>query len=239
MSETNVIVPKAKVKLDVVDINRMQEEEAAIAAAIMARVTAPTGDRIRINKDKTFSLPDGSTAPALTAVVVDFVSINEYYKGKFDPKNYTTPVCVAIGVERKEMKPFDASPEKQNKECSSCWANQWKSDGNGKACKDQRMLALLAPDAQEDGPLMVLKVSPTGTRFWDQHVATLANMLGATPLKVLTEVTFEPAVDYATLRFRTVGKNDGWATAFSRHAEARKRLLTEPELAPVVAPEKK
>ena len=99
------------------------------------------------------------------------------------------------------------------------------------------MLAILPVDAQEDGPLMLLKVSPTGTRYWDQHVSTLANMISSTPIKVQTEISFDPNLDYPSLRFSTVGPNESWATAFARHAEARKRLLTEPELAPIAVAE--
>lgn len=202
---------------------------AAEAALMAARLAAPTGDVIRINKDKTFALPDGSTNDTIDAVIVDFVSMNQFYPGKFDPKDFKPPVCMALGVERKEMRPFESSPQKQSEFCVSCPMGQWGSDGKGKACKDQRLLALVAPAAQDDGALMVLKVSPTGTRYWDQYASGLAAKSDL-PFKKVTRIEFDQKSDYASLRFSVVGPNDGWATAFGRRTEARKRLLTEPEL---------
>lgn len=210
------------------------EELAAEQLAMRARIGAPSGDVIRVNKDKTFTLPSGDTAPTLGVVVVSFATMNQYYKGKFDPKNVQPPVCMAIGTDLATMKPFDKVPEAQNKDCHTCWANQWGSDGKGKACKNQRVLALLAPQMQADGPLMVLKVSPTATRFWDSYVTQVMNQVGAL-IKVVTEISFDQGADYPSLRFRMAGLNEAWHDAFPRRSPALERLLAEPDFAPAAA----
>lgn len=213
------------------------EELAAEALKIRERIGAPSGDAIRVNKDKTFSLPTGESNERLAVVVVNFVTMNQYYQGKYDPKNIQPPVCMAAGTDLATMKPFAKVAEPQNKDCHTCWANQWGTDGKGKACKNQRVLAVLAPNYQVDGPLMLLKISPTGTRFWDSYVTQVINMAGAL-IKVVTEITFDPNVDYASLRFKIAGPNDGWKDAFARRGPALERLLVEPDFAPAVVAEK-
>jgi hypothetical protein len=207
------------------------EELAAEALAMQKRIGAPSGDLIRVNKDKTFSLPSGETAPVLSVVIACFVSMNQYYEGKYDPKNIQPPVCMAIGQEIALMKPFETAPKVQNTDCHTCWANQWGTDGKGKACKNQRLLAVLAPGAQADGPLMILKVSPTGTRFWDNYVTQAIALAGAL-IKIVTEVSFDQNSDYASLRFKIQKPNENWHDAFPRRVTALERLLTEPDFAP-------
>ena len=209
------------------------EELAAEALVMMRRIGAPSGDLIRINKEKTFSLPSGDTAPVINAVVVGFVSMFQYYEGKYDPKNIAPPVCMALGQEIETLVPFADAPKPQNKDCHTCWANQWGTDGKGKACKNQRLLALLAPDMQADGPLMLLKVSPTGTRFWDSYVNKVMSLTGAL-IKVVTEIKCDEAAEFASLRFNVLRPNDKWQDAFGRRAAALERLMTKPEFAPAV-----
>ena len=235
MSEAAPAVKPTIAKAKVVTPNlpaNYDEELAAEALAMQKRIGAPSGDLIRVNKDKTFSLPNGESAPVLAVVVVGFVSMNQYYGGeKYDPKNIKPPVCMALGQEIALMKPFDKVPKKQNEDCHTCWANQWGTDGKGKACKNQRVLAVLAPGAQADGPVMLLKISPTGTRFWDSYV-TQAVATGGALIKVVTEVTFDTAADFPSLRFKLLKPNPDWHDAFPRRAPALERLLAEPDFAP-------
>lgn len=214
-----------------------EEQLAAEALAMAKRIGAPSGDLIRINKDKTFSLPDGATSPTLGVIVAGFVAVNQYYPGKFDPKEIKPPVCMATGTEIIDMRPWPESPELQGKDgCHTCWANQWGTDGKGKACKNQRMLAVLGPKGQMDGPMMTLKVSPTGTRYWDNYVTQVMQLTGAL-IKVITEISFDANADYPSLRFKVLGPNDTWQDAFGRRGPAMERLMTKPDFTPaVVAP---
>jgi hypothetical protein len=205
----------------------VSEEFAADIQNLAKRLNTSGGDAIRINKNKTFALPGSAEdLPILTAVVVDWISLYEYYKGKFDPKNISAPVCFARGTEPDEMAPYDAVPERQSDMCKPCPQNQWGSDGTGKACKNQLMLALLAPDNQGEGEIMLLKVSPTAIKYFEKYVAKL----GAKKLhvaQVLTKISFDPNVDYASLRFEPLDTNPDTAAAAERRKEARQVLLTE------------
>lgn len=69
-----------------------------------------------------------------------------------------------------------------------------------KACKNSRLLALLPVDADDETPIMVLKVSPTALKAFDSYVASVARSFQLPPLGVVTEIGFDEAVTY-TARF--------------------------------------
>jgi hypothetical protein len=211
----------------------LREELNSEALLIRDRIGTPSGDYIGVTKDKTFRLPGtDNEAEELRAVIVDWVSFNQFYEGKFDAKNIKPPVCAAIGVLVKDMKPFDTSPKKQFDNCEKCPKNQWPAGGSGsRECKNQRLLALLVP-GQPEGGLALLKVSPTGIRYFDKYVNTIANSNATVqhPIGVVTRITFDQNVDYSSLRFALDGVNEDIEAFAARRKEARTRLLTPPEM---------
>jgi hypothetical protein len=213
------------------------EQLAREAAEIASRIGAPGGDVIQVTQDKMFKFPDGTEdAGPFEAIIVDFVSGNYFYEGRYDPKTITPPACFALGLDPKNLVPSNSSPSKQASDCNACPNNQFGSNGAGKACKNTRVLALLPPDATDDTPLWVLKLSPTALKAFDAYVAKIASSLSAPPIKVISTIGFDPAQDYATIRFGQPKPNPNLGTFFGRREEARKRLLTEPDVSKVDAP---
>lgn len=212
----------------------LREELSADALSIKDRIGAPSGDFIGVTRDKTFRLPGiDKEAKELRAIVVDFVNFNQYYEGKFDPKNIKPPVCAALAIRQDELKPLDTAPKPQHEDCDSCPQNQWGSDGGkGRACKNQRLLALLPADNPEAGPLGLLKVSPTGIKHFDKYVNTIANSTLPVPhpIAFITRIYFDESADYASLRFEQDGINEQLEVSATRRKEARARLLTPPDM---------
>lgn len=207
------------------------EEMNREALQIADRIAAPSGDFISVTKNKTFRLPGVDTeAPVITAIVLDWVSYNTLYDGKYDPKNIKPPVCVAIGKSEKELAPFPDSPKKAADGCYACPNNQWGTDGRGKLCKNQRMLAVVSPTDQENGPIMVIRVSPTGVKHWDDYAKHIMQGSGPVthPCGYITEMSFDPSQDYASLRFKPLELNEQLQVAWGRRREALTRLLTPP-----------
>lgn len=203
------------------------------AAEIQAKLGAPGGDRVVVGLDKSFSFPDGrkSTEP-FKAVIVDFASGNFMYREKFNAKNIVPPICFALGTDPKDLWPSSNSPEMQCKDgCNNCPNNAFGSDGDGKACRNMRLLALLPSDADDDTPFSVIHVSPTALKAFDGYVAKLASM-GKLPCSVVTMIGFDTKLDYASLRFGNPDPVDDDRLGYfmGRQAEAMKRLLTEPDL---------
>lgn len=205
--------------------------------ALKNRIAAPSGDRIQITQDKLFKLPNGENSDTLTCIIVDFVNANFFYESGYQKGEITPPACFAIGVNTAELAPSTNSPEAQHDKCSGCWANQFGSAGKGKACANTKLLAVLPPDADQETPLMILKVSATGIKPFDSYVGSVARSFQRPPRGVITEISFDPNVTYASLRFSPVAPCDDsqFMLAHSRKGEAMERLLVEPDVSAMQA----
>ena len=222
-----------------VDVAAQMAEEIA---GFQSRLSAPGGDRIKPVLGKGFEMPNGDTADELSVIIVDFVSMNTLYDGAYNPNNITPPKCFAIGLEPTGMEPSANSPDCQSDGgCTSCWANQWKSatnGGAGKACGNSKVIAVIAPDGDVDSPLMLLKVSATAIKNFDAYVASVARTFQRPPRGVITTITLDPNVDYASVRFGNPQPcdKDQLALAYSRREEAMARLTAEPDVSSYEAP---
>ena len=209
----------------------------SIQAALQAQVaalsekTAPAGGNyIRLSPGK-FTLPDGTTTPGpLELVIVEFASANKFWPGNYDPKNIESPVCFALGTNPLKMVPSNNSPEKQSDDCQSCPNNQYGSAGDGKACKNSRVLAVLPPDADADTPMWLLATSPTANKGFDGYVAGVARTFQMPPIGVVTSVSLDPSTTYAKLVFGNPAVNEHLDVHFARQEEARAMLAIEPEV---------
>ena len=157
-AKTGNVVALKKTSGAVVDI---QAALRAQAAAVADKTAPASGISIRVTQDKQCVLPDGQKTSELDVVIVDFVSRNEFYEGAFDKDNMSSPACFAIGNIPAKLIPSANSPQAQCEDCASCPMNAFGSAGKGKACKNMRLLAVMPPDADEDTPLWLMKVSPT------------------------------------------------------------------------------
>lgn len=201
----------------------------AQAAAIGERTQPASGNRIR-TKGKNFILPDGSEAASLDLIIVDFTTVHKFYEGNYDPKNITPPACFAIGTNPRQMTPSDNSPNLQADSCQGCPMNEFGSAGNGKACKNGRLLAVLPPDADDKSEMWTLEVSPTAIKGFDGYVASVARQFGMPPVSVVTTVSLDESVDYAKLVFSNPTPNERLEIAYARQAEAQELLSVEPDV---------
>lgn len=222
------------------NIVSIQERMRAEVATLAERTAPPSGDTISITQDKHFKLPNGTKhAGPMQLVIVDFISENRFYEGTYNPKSIVPPACFALGVVPTTMAPSKNAPNKQSDKCTSCPMNEFGSaeNGKGKACKNTRVLAVLPIDADADTPLAILKVSPTGLKSFDGYVNAVAAKFNLPPMGVITEVSFDPGSEHASLRFSNpTPAGDALLTlAFSRKAEARNRLEVEPDVSQYVA----
>ena len=219
----------------IVDI---KAQMAADLAALSNRTAPAGGDKIQL-KNKKFVLPSGDSTDVLQAVIVEFVSVNNFYEGTYDPKAISPPACFAIGTIPTQLVPSPNAPAIQSDSCAGCPMNQYGSAsvGEGKACKNQRRLALLPPGGTADDAIMVLDVSPTGLKSFDSYVRSVAQKFGVTPVGVVTEISFDPNVDYASLRFGNPEPNESLAEHYGRRTEAMERITQEPDVSSYSTPQ--
>jgi hypothetical protein len=185
-------------------------------------------------------LPDGrKTKEPLQLVVVDFIAANMFYEGKFDPQNPSPPACFALGENPMQLVPSGNSPNQQSDSCKGCPMNEFGSDGNGKACKNQRVLAVLPPDAQPDTPMWRLVVPPTSTKAWDAYVKSVVSMYQMPPVSVVTTVSFDESVDYPKLQFGEPVANESLEVHYARQDDAKQMLNEEPDVSGYEVPKAK
>lgn len=219
------------------------EQLKAETDALAARIQAPGGDKIKLTKKKTFKLPDGTEHPGpLSVVIVDFVSMNKFFDRPYKDGEITPAACFALGLEPQNMAPSAKSPDKQSDGCAKCPNNAFGSKGNGKACGNHRVLALVAGEGDlaldPKAPMWTLEISPTGLKAFDAYVSTVRTQFAVPPIGVITDIFFDPSVDYQSLRFGNPQPNPNLEMHFARRTAARERLLTEPDVSKYEKPKK-
>lgn len=188
-----------------------------------ATLPAATAGRISV-KGKKFSIPGGrSSEGPLSAIILDWRWQRSYFKGTYNPNAIAPPVCSASNKIEGELIPFPTSSEAQHTDCDTCPKNQWGSDANGKgkACKSSARLAIVPPDAEADTTPWMLDVAPTGLKGLINYMNALQNVSGLLPLQVITDIDFEPSVDYPQLTFSAKGPHERLATAMNLRAAAQ------------------
>jgi hypothetical protein len=209
----------------------ISEQIAAQAAAMADRTAPPSGTGIRLAPG-SMTLPDGTKTPGpLEVVIVDFVAMNNFYADDFDRNNIVPPTCFAIGSVPSKLAPSPNAPEPQAATCAECPMNAFGSKGKGKACNNERKLAVLPPDADADTPLWTVKVAKMGVKGFDAHVNGVVRTFQTPPVGVVTTMGLDPNVDYAQLTFSDAQPNPNMAVHFARQAEAQALLFVEPDLA--------
>ncbi len=222
-------MPKPQLPVDAKD------QMAADVAALGAKLAAPTGKSILVTQSKEFKFPDETKVESFKAVIVAFASMNAYYEGAFDRDNLVPPNCFAIGlVKNDDLDRSPNSPEPQTEgdetACAGCWANQWKSApvGNGKACKNSIRLALLC----DDGEIRPLNLSSTALKPFGEYVRNVVNAFGVPPYGVMTEFTFDPKQEYASVRCGDPLplNEDQLALVMSIRNDAQEMVTVEPDV---------
>lgn len=237
-ASTAVAVTRAKVNLPA----HLQAGSDEVAA-FQQRLSAPSGNKISITQDKKFSspptdaFPNGAKTDVIHGVIVDFIAKKNWYEGAFNRDNIVPPNCFALDfVPHDALIPSENSPDIQGETCKTCPMNQWEPVAPGsqkkkKACQDKYVLALLAPDAAEGAPLITLELSATAIKAFDKYVRDLANDYGLPPYAFVTEFSFDPNSEWASVRCGSpepTGKAL-YELAKSKREEATTVLRVEPQ----------
>lgn len=207
----------------------MEEEIKKQLAAQKGQLGALPANKISL-KNKEFTLPDGRKGKELECVILDFVWLMAHYPGVYNSNNPQQPNCFAIGRENPEggdLVPHADAAEPQGENCKECVKNKWKSapSGNGKACKNQRRLIILPPDADDAAEAMTMYVSPMGLKNFDAYVSRLAADHKVLPVQVITRITFDADVTYPLLKFELVGPHDNMNLFWSKRDQSQELLF--------------
>jgi hypothetical protein len=197
---------------------------AAEAEAVKDRIGSITGNKIQVKQNKTFVLPDGSVVDNFVGIIVEFTNRNLFYSSAYNESSIEPPDCYAVNPIMASMAPAENAPEKQAESCAECPNNAFGSLGKGKACKNSRRLALLPPDDDGTGTLMTLDVSPTAIKRFDKMVSDVRRDFNMLPIGIQVEFSFAEHVEYASLEFTIVDKNENLPYHWGRRGEAADML---------------
>lgn len=216
------------------DLTSMEGQMANDAAKIQSLITVSGGPRISLNRNGNFVAPDGlELGASIRGVVVDFIFKNQFYTSAYDPNNPAPPVCVAMATLDgfPDMAPDSSSPEPQNEDCATCWANQWESRGRGKACKNTYELAFILDENLDDESPKLYQVSvpPTGMGSFSAFLKLCARVLNSGPVKSIVSINAVPKGSYTTMSFGDPDNNPNFEAHAEHREEARAMLLTPPD----------
>lgn len=219
-------------------VNSFSKEMAEIAARATKAESKSAGATTISTKGGHFSINKNKVkGDKITVVVVESIFCNTFYADTYDPANVEPPECYAYAQDSDELAPHKEASEPQCDNCADCPMNKWGTalKGRGKACKNQRRLAVICEDAEEAfndeaAQLYMLSVSVTSVKAWSGYVQDIYNTRGLPVCGVVTEIEIYTPEDqtYAELSFSYVRdlEQDELAAIMPRRDGALKQLNT-------------
>lgn len=200
-------------------VNKWDAEFAKFAgtARAAADTAASGGNFIRVVNNANLSYKGAVIGSSMEGIIIDSCFMNAYYAERYDPNNPSPPDCYAFNREdQNNMIPSEKIEVPQHHECRTCPMNAWGSadTGRGKACKNRRRLAIMLPDALEEGieaaTIAYFELPPTSGGLWDGYVKLLDDVHKRPPFGVLTKIKVVPDKDYQfRIEFEFVELLDG------------------------------
>lgn len=222
----------------------IDQELALDVANLRQQISAPSGNKIKLEATGDFVLPDGmNLGNEIQVVVVDFISRNFFYSGPYNPQNISPPDCYSMGKDKAALAPESDSPAAQSDKCSTCPLNAFGSGNNGKskACQNRYWLSVLLvdpenPDAHNspDAPLYLLDLSPSNLRSFEGAIAHTSRLMGHW-VKAIYTLQGKNAGTYATITWVDPVPNPDYAAHVARRSEAEDALYRRPDFAAAAA----
>lgn len=216
------------------------KELQAKASDIALRIGAESSSlRLKGNK-RGFIVVGDDEYEEIQLVVVDFIAKRTFYKTPYresDP--YRPPTCYGIARSIDGMTPHpnvnEIGGEKQSDDCKTCPLNEWKSDpngGNGKACKERRVMVVLPPGADHTSDdFWELDVGPTSIKSFDNFVRNVWNAWKLPPVAAVVTLSMDQSVDYQKYVFSNPVPNE-FVAAHSDRMDAASEYLAKLEYGP-------
>lgn len=183
---------------------------------------------IRVEAGKFIDTVGGSS-PFIEGILLDFVQVNSFYKGAFNPAVKQVPICVAIGLdEATDLKPIlESSMPQHGGTCGTCPHNQWGSGtGKGKRCKNSYRVAIIPVGESNPSAVKLLNVPPASMANLANYIRNLRSRDLWLP-SVVTRVAFDQSTTYAKLTFATIRPNEDLDSLNAAYQEAQ-TMLREP-----------
>lgn len=208
----------------------IQEQLKEMLAAQMG-MTQGGSKKVKYD-ETTFTLPSGAMFQApMKAIILAFNTHHTFYEGEYKKGEVSPIVCAALGDVPTTLVPYSSIESPQCGDCASCWANEFGSKGAGKACKQVRVIAFIAEDAEGNidpqGPINIMQTNVTANKVFDAYVKSVASIYQTPVVGVVTSLGIDASEKWASVNYKCVGMNDDLAACLARVPEA-KAMLSEP-----------
>ena len=187
------------------------------------------GDERAIPNGKLFKGSDDNLYLRMVILRAKRELQKRYYIDKYDPAETTPPDCFSNDGER----PDASIPSPQCETCAGCQQNAYGSAtrdgkaGAGKACSDNKMLAVFIPPLAkgEAAPgVHELKITPSSLKNWGKYAKALGGK-GISLGNVFTLATFVDEESYPVLTFQYGGAiPEAGVTQLAQMAESPEAL---------------
>jgi hypothetical protein len=184
------------------------QEAMAEEARAVSKAFRPTVGQISTKSGILAYMDQPIPGNKLNVIVLAAIFENNYFEGKFDPKNPRNPVCYAFGKAQPDGSvPFMAPPEyvtaphRKAADCPACPWSKWASDsdspsGKGKRCKEIYKLALV-PAATADTDvskteIAILRVPVTSRKNFELYVNEAASVFRRPTWGMVTQISLHP-----------------------------------------------
>lgn len=184
------------------------KDSMAAEASAVAKAFRPTVGQISTKSGILAYMEQPLPQNKLRCIILAAIFENNYFEGKYDPKNPRNPICYAFGKATADgTAPFMAPPDyvvdpyRKAADCVACPNSKWASDpdspsGKGKRCKEIYKLALV-PAATADADLSkteiaILRVPVTSRKNFELYVNEAASVFRRPTWGMVTEVSLHP-----------------------------------------------
>lgn len=179
------------------------QEQMANEAKALSRVFRPSTAQISTRSGMLTYMNQPIPGNKLDCIVLASIFENNYFEGRFDPKNPRNPICYSFGKpesdgSKPEMVPYHEIAEPFAKTCDQCEYSKWGSDpdsvsGKGKRCKEIYKLGLV-PYSVDDSlqEMAILRIPVTSRKNWEVYVNGVAASAMRPPWGVVTTIGCRP-----------------------------------------------
>lgn len=181
------------------------KDQMANEAKVLARSFRPSTTQISTKSGIMTYMGQAVPNNELNVIILATINENNFFEGKFDPRNPRNPICFAFGKPQPDgskpsmVPPAElVEPNRQASNCDVCDWSKWNSDsesvsGKGKRCKELYKLGLI-PVSGDGNEMAILRVPVTSRKNYEVYINTLAAAAARPPWGVVTKVKVKPHV---------------------------------------------
>ena len=179
------------------------KDQMAAEAKALARSFRPTTTQLSTKSGIMSYMGQPIKDNKLDVIILATIHENNYFEGKFDPRNPRNPICFSFGKPESDgskppmVPPIEVvAPNRQADRCDNCDWSKWNSDpesvsGKGKRCKELYKLGLI-PVSSDTDEMAILRIPVTSRKNYEVYVNTLSAATARPPWGVVTTVSVVP-----------------------------------------------